>query len=116
MRASQWKAALALAKTRRDFTAFDDSPMYGCGLPDFKYPVYVPLGAVARFMQWQGACLDGSWDEKETAENRPSLLKKIEISDWFTTAEAVEYQHDVVRKLVEGPEYAMGSTGIDRAD
>lgn len=48
----QFDRAFRLAISDQDLSGFDDSPMFGCGLPGFD-PVQVPIEAVARFLRWQ---------------------------------------------------------------
>lgn len=81
MNAKEIKLALAMAQDHSiDLSGYDDSILFGFGLPDF-VPVVVPLGAVARVMRWQSACLDGSWDWKQFNEDLPSYRKRVRVSD-----------------------------------
>lgn len=52
MKATEFDRAWRLALSPADLTDADDSPLHGCGLPDFS-PVRVPIEAVAKLLRWQ---------------------------------------------------------------
>ena len=64
MTKSQFSEALKLAQSGKDLSMFDDLPLFGCGLPDFK-PVYCTIGQVARILNYQCAMFNGQWDGEE---------------------------------------------------
>ena len=69
MTRNQFASAVTLARDySRDFSAIDDSPLFGCGLPGFK-PVFVTLEQVAKFVRWQCAFINGNgFDGESLAE------------------------------------------------
>lgn len=70
MTRNQFASAVTLARDySRDFSTVDDSPLYGCGLPDFK-PVFVTVEQVAKFVRWQCAYIYGAsgFDSEALAE------------------------------------------------
>jgi hypothetical protein len=67
MTKQEFSQAFSMAKTGQDLTRFDDSPLHGCGLPDFG-TVHTTVGAVARLVQWQCLCWDGSIDSVSLAD------------------------------------------------
>ena len=58
-----------------DYTKHDDSNLFGCGLNDFKYPVYTTIGAVARLIAWQARTFGGTWDAVEL-DNMARIARK----------------------------------------
>ena len=67
MKASQFAQAASLAKSEADFSAIDDSAMYGCALSEFAFPVFVTIEQVAKFIRYQALQLDGKFDAEELA-------------------------------------------------
>ena len=53
MTKQQFSEALTIARSSRDLSNVDDSTLYGCGLSDFKFPVYVTIDMVAKLLRWQ---------------------------------------------------------------
>lgn len=53
MTKAEFSEALKIARSSRDLSDVDDSTLYGCGLPEFKYPVYVTIDMVAKLLRWQ---------------------------------------------------------------
>ena len=49
----QFSEALTIARSGRDLSDVDDSTLHGCGLSDFKYPVYCTVEMVAKLVRWQ---------------------------------------------------------------
>ena len=101
MTAAEFKFCVAVAKDRSvDLSGVDDSALYGFGLPDF-VPVHVSIKAVAKCLRWQCCTFAGGWDERQFNEDRPSYLKRIELSD-FTPAEAAGLVADVCGRVMAG--------------
>ena len=69
MTRSQFAECATLARDySRDFSTVDDSPLYGCALPNFK-PVFVTREQVATFIRWQCAYINGNgFDASALAE------------------------------------------------
>jgi len=53
-------------------------PLHGLGLDDFPYGKYVRREVISNFLNWQCACLDGSFDEPEL-DNCIWLLKNKRV-------------------------------------
>lgn len=53
MTKQQFSEAVKIATSARDLSDVDDAVLYGCGLPEFKYPVYTTVDAVAKLIRWQ---------------------------------------------------------------
>lgn len=60
MTRAQFAECASLARDySRDFSAIDDSPLFGCGLPYFK-PIFVTREQVAKFIRWQCGYIYGA--------------------------------------------------------
>jgi len=53
MTKSEFSQAVKIAQSPRSLENVDDSSLMGCGLPEFKYPVYVTVEMVAKLIRWQ---------------------------------------------------------------
>ena len=53
MTKQQFSQALKIAQSPVSLEAVDDSSLYGCGLPNFTYPVYCTVEMVAKLLRWQ---------------------------------------------------------------
>ncbi len=53
MTKQQFSEAVKIATSARSLESVDDSVLYGCGLPDFRSPVYTTVDAVAKLIRWQ---------------------------------------------------------------
>lgn len=73
---ADFEKALIIAKAdvTIDETAHSTDHLFGCGLSDFE-PVEVSIESVARFIRWQAAYMDGTWDEEEI-ENCKYIAKR----------------------------------------
>ena len=43
----------------------DNSILYGCALPEFKYPVHCTIIQLAALIRWQAQYIFGGWDSEE---------------------------------------------------
>lgn len=69
MTKNEFNEAFKIAKDFNiDLTNVDNSNLYGCGLPHFRYPVYTTLEAVAALIRWQAMRFDGQWDAEALDE------------------------------------------------
>ena len=66
MIAKDFRRCTELARTQADLSAFDFTPLFGCGLAGFK-PVTVTLESAARFIRWQCVQFSGGMDAEELA-------------------------------------------------
>lgn len=64
MTTKQFAQAVKLVESNSDLSKYDDSNLYGCGLPDFK-PVHTTIEAVAKLVQYQARTFAGTWDAEE---------------------------------------------------
>lgn len=65
MTKNEFSAAVKLAKNFDiDLSMHDDTVLFGCGLPGFT-TVHVTVEQVAKFVRYQCACLNGSFDGEE---------------------------------------------------
>jgi hypothetical protein len=53
MTKQEFSAAVKIATSAQDLSNVDDSILYGCGLSEFKFPVYVTVEMVAKLIRWQ---------------------------------------------------------------
>lgn len=94
MTAKEFDVAWKIAQSDVDLTGHDDSPLFGCGCPDFQ-GARVSLYQVARLLRWQCICLDGiSVDQNELANMRHILVRRgrgklIEVE--MSGSQCVEY-------------------------
>jgi len=87
----QFERAFRLAISDDDLSRFDDSPLFGCGLPGFD-PVQVPIEAVAKFLRWQCVFISGEpgqpqYDGEELEYCRRPLVwpsRRVEVIDQET--------------------------------
>ena len=75
MTKNEFKQAVEMVEKREDLSKFDDSNLFGCGLSDFKFPVYTTIGAVARLVAWQARTFAGTWDSVEL-DNMARIARK----------------------------------------
>ena len=75
MTKSEFSQSVKLVESRADLLKFDDSNLFGCGLSDFKFPVYTTIGAVARLVAWQARTFAGTWDAEEL-DNMARIARK----------------------------------------
>ena len=61
MTKSEFSQAVKMVESGADLSKFDDSNLFGCGLPDFR-PVHTTIGAVAKLVQYQARTFAGTWD------------------------------------------------------
>lgn len=78
MNASQFSAAVAMARSEVDLSAYDDSILFGFGLPDFK-PVSVVLEVAAKCIRWQVCQLSGGIDNEALEECRVLFRHRVMI-------------------------------------
>lgn len=64
MNTSEFRRALAIAKSDKDLSNVSIDHLFGFGLNTFA-PTSTSLEAVAAVMRWQALFMDGSWDEAE---------------------------------------------------
>lgn len=88
MKAGELKIAVAMAKSDRDLSKYDDSPLHGLCCPDFPKKVSIELGGVARFLRYQCLMFNGGWDLKGYEEVRYLLVTRAEVID-LTAADYV---------------------------
>jgi len=53
MTKQEFSEAVKIATSAKNLSHIDDSILYGCGLSEFNYPVYVTLETVAKIVRWQ---------------------------------------------------------------
>lgn len=61
MTKSEFSQAVKMVESGADLSKFDDSNLFGCGLPEFR-PIHTTIGAVARLVCWQARTFAGTWD------------------------------------------------------
>jgi hypothetical protein len=75
MTRNQFASAVTLARDySRDFSAIDDSSLFGCGLPGFK-PVFVTVEQVAKFVRWQCAFINGNGFDGEALQECADIAR-----------------------------------------
>lgn len=81
MTKSEFKQAVELAKLGSNGYGknVDDSILFGCGLSDFNYPVYVTIKQVAKFINWQAMQFNGEFDAIELDNCAHIAKKKFQI-------------------------------------
>ncbi len=80
MTKAEFKQAVEIAKLgSKGYGDADDSILFGCGLSDFKYPVYVTLNQVARHINWQAMQMNGEWDAQELDNCAQIARRKFQI-------------------------------------
>ena len=80
MTKNEFKQAVEMVESKDfDYTKHDDSNLYGCGLNDFKFPVYTTIGAVARLVAWQARTFAGTWDSVELDNMARIAKNKFQI-------------------------------------
>lgn len=97
--AVQIRLARELAQRGEDLSLYDDGVLFGCGCSDFRHPVVVSLGVVAKLMRWQYKCMDGSWDEKLWNEELWVYRRRIQVAE-PTPAELVRWYSGEVRAML----------------
>lgn len=76
MTVPEFKLCWAIAQDKTiDLSAYDDTPLFGCGLPEFTGAM-VPAGAVAKLLRWQCQLIFGGWDMAEFQNCRVICLRK----------------------------------------
>lgn len=79
MNAQQFSAAVAMARSSEvDLTAYDDTILFGFGLPDFQ-PVSVVLEVAAKCIRWQVCQLNGGIDNEALEECREFFRRRVII-------------------------------------
>ena len=79
MIAKDFRRCTELARTQADLSGFDDTPLYGCGLADFKH-VTVTLESAARFIRWQIVQFNGGVDADELASLAIIFRRKVTLA------------------------------------
>lgn len=74
MTTKQFAQSVKLVESGADLSKYDDSNLYGCGLPDFK-PVHTTIEAVAKLVQYQARTFAGTWDAQEL-DNMAKIAKQ----------------------------------------
>lgn len=74
MTKSEFSQAVKMVESGADLSKFDDSNLFGCGLPDFR-PVHTTIGAVAKLVQYQARTFAGTWDAQEL-DNMAKIAKQ----------------------------------------
>jgi len=59
----------------------DNSILYGCALPEFKYPVHCTIIQLAALIRWQCQYLFGGWDSEELDSIAYIAKKKFILVD-----------------------------------
>jgi len=67
MTKQEFHEAWQIASSDRDLTYVDDTPLHGCGLPDFQR-ISCTIEQVAKLLRWQCCCIFGGYDGEELAE------------------------------------------------
>ena len=78
MNRQQFSDALAIARSDRDLSAFDDDILFGFGLPEFK-PVSVVIEVAAKTLRWQCVTLAGGIDNEALEECRTLFRNRVLI-------------------------------------
>ena len=78
MNRQQFSAALDIARSDRDLSAFDDDILFGFGLPDFT-PVSVVIEVAAKTLRWQCVTLAGGIDNEELESCRQLFRHRVLI-------------------------------------
>lgn len=78
MTTKEFKQAIQLAEDKTDLSGFDIDCFDGCGLLDFK-PIFVSIGQVARFIEYQARYLCGGWDQTELQYIANIARRKFQI-------------------------------------
>lgn len=78
MTKSEFSQAVKMVESGADLSKFDDSNLFGCGLPDFQ-PIYTTIGAVAKLVQYQARTFAGTWDAAALDEMAQIAKKKFLI-------------------------------------
>lgn len=69
MTKNEFNEAFKIAKDFNiDLSNVDDSMLYGCGLPHYRFPVYVTKEAVAKLIRWQALQFNGEWNAEALDE------------------------------------------------
>ncbi len=74
MTKAEFKEAVKMVEIGGDLSKYDDSNLYGCGLPSFQ-PVHTTIGAVARLVAYQARTFAGTWDSAEL-DNMAQIAKR----------------------------------------
>jgi hypothetical protein len=74
MTKSEIAKAFEIAKSGKDLSDVDDSPLFGCALPEFD-KVHCTLEQVAKLIRWQCQFMFGGWDMTEF-DNCAHIAKK----------------------------------------
>lgn len=78
MTKNEFKQAVEMVEKGADLSKYDDSNLFGCGLPDFQ-PVFTTIGAVAKLVCYQARTLVGTWDAAELDAMAKIAKKKFKI-------------------------------------
>ena len=78
MTREEFSAALTMARSGKDLSAFDDEILHGCGLPGFER-VSVIIEVAALMLRWQCVCLNGGLDNDEVENMRNIFRTKVLI-------------------------------------
>ena len=78
MTREQFSATLAIARSDKDLSAFDDEILHGCGLPGFER-VSVVIEVAAKLLRWQCVTLAGGIDNEELERMRETFRTKVLI-------------------------------------
>ncbi len=75
MTKDQFDSAVKMIRDGKDVQGADDTPLWGCLLPDFK-PATVTLEGAARFIAWHALQLNGQFDGEALNEMRNVSRRK----------------------------------------